>query len=302
MQHRSPRARLLVLFLVAVACLALASTSTGDAGATDTRSAAARHPMAESAEAAFFRVFNEQPQTPDAALQDLMIAYYLDPEDAQTNRLLGLNHLWLAAEGDRQNPRVIEHLYLAETFLLRAQARAPEDARMPSWVLPTQTSLAVIEQDEDRVRAAQQAMVEAYETDPNFHSFVVGLQAFDAPKDDPRFRFALEAMRAAAGCTATGDDSCENHPRWPHNIEAFMVFAADFELKAGNRGQAEAILNAVKQVKGYDTWPYRSVVDERLAELDDRAARYANDNANDDPPSLFTGSNEAACQACHRAR
>ncbi|MEM1181703.1 MAG: hypothetical protein AAGM22_25390 [Acidobacteriota bacterium] len=261
-----------------------------------------RHPLARQAEAEFFEVFNNAPATPEKPLRMLMTAYFMDPDDVQTNLLLGLNHLWIAAEGNHQDPRTIEHLYLAEDFLSRAAERNPADQRMHSWLIPTRLSLANIEQNDDRVEELSQAMFDAYETDPNFHAFVVGVQGFRAPRDDPRFEFSLKAMRSTTGCAGDDDLSCANHPRWPHNIEAFLVFAADFELKAGDVDRARELLTMARNHPDFATWPYRQEVADRLTSLDARAALYANDSADDDPPSLFTGAHEASCQMCHRTR
>lgn len=261
-----------------------------------------RHPLANQAEARFFEIFTRETSPSDAALRDLMTAYYVDPGDARTSLLLGLNHLWLAAEGDRTDPRVIENLYLAERFLARSAEQNPHDPRMPSWLVPARMSLATIEQDDERVTALGREMVEAYASDPNFHSFVVGQQAFSAPRDSERFLFGLKAMRDTGECLDQDDPTCHNHPHWPHNQEAFLVFAADFELKAGDVDRARALLEQTRRIPEFPTWPYRDVVDERLAGLEVRAAAYANADPDDDPASLFTGDHRASCQACHRTK
>src|SRR5689334_11062573 len=113
--------------------------------------AAQRSPLAQAAESAFFGVFNGgEPKDRAAALFPLMAAYATSPEDPRVNLLLGLNHLWMAAEGDRTNPRVIEDLILAERFLSRAQALNPADGRIPSWLVPVRSSLARIERRPER--------------------------------------------------------------------------------------------------------------------------------------------------------
>ncbi len=290
--HPSARlavATVLALSLVA-ALLVAASASEG------------RHPMAAQAEVSFFDHFNRAEEPSKEALGELMTAFFLDPEDGRTNLLLGLNHLWLAAEGERSDPRVIEHLYLAERFLARAQERAPEDGRLASWLIPARTALASIEQRYEDLPELRAEMAAAYEQDPNFHSFVVGTQAFGEPRDSAEFAFGLAAMRAATGCMGAEDPSCRNLPRWPHNLEAFLVFAADFEIKVGKVERAREILTMVRAVPDFGTWPYRAVVEERLGELESRAALYADDNESNDPLSFFGANLDASCQVCHRAQ
>lgn len=125
--------------------------------------AAERHPLAVRAEVRFFEILNHRPQDRSAALGDLMAAYAADPDDARTNLWLGLNHLWLAAEGDRTDPRVIENLILAERFLDRARKLDPGDGRIPSWLVPTRRALARIERAPERTRGLDAELAAAYE-------------------------------------------------------------------------------------------------------------------------------------------
>ena len=261
-----------------------------------------RHPMAASAEAEFFAALNDNPTEPESAVSTLLTAYAIDPGDASTSLWLGLNHLWLAAEGDRRDASAIADLYLAEEFLARAQELNPTDVRIPSWLIPTRQALASIEQRYEDLPALLDEMLAAYESDPNFHSFSVGLQSFDAEAGSERFEQGLRAMRDAAGCVNSDDLTCGNTARWPHNVEGFLVFLADFELKAGQPERARAVLDTVVGHPDFETWPHRQHALDRLAHLDDLAARYANDDEDDDPQGLFAASNGIACQACHGAR
>ncbi|HEV8268785.1 MAG TPA: hypothetical protein VGR00_11140, partial [Thermoanaerobaculia bacterium] len=101
-----------------------------------------RHPMAEKAEASFFALLNDSQGSPSDVLRDLTTAYAIDPTDARTLVLLGLDHLWMAAEGDQRDPMTIQHLVLADHFFARAQDVNPQDDRIPSWLGPTRLILA----------------------------------------------------------------------------------------------------------------------------------------------------------------
>ena len=129
--------------LVLAMILLLPAALLPSAGAAE--SGAARHPAAVGAEQAFFAAFNQGAMPAEQALTPLMGAYATAPDDARTNLLLGLNHLWIAASSDRKDPRVIEHLILSERFLERAQVLAPDDRRIPSWLVPVELSMAGIE-------------------------------------------------------------------------------------------------------------------------------------------------------------
>jgi hypothetical protein len=290
------------LFLTAaLASAAISATGAGAAGA-------GRHPLAQRAEAAFFATFNgfqgEEPAK-SAALPVLLGALATDPADARTPLLLGLNHLWIAAEGDRSDPRVLEHLFLAERYLARAQELNPKDRRIPSWLVPVRLSLTRVEGKEGREKEILRDLQAAYAEDPTFHSFSVGLLGIAEPRTSPEFQQGLAALRATLGTcpeagSATADPTCANTPRWPHNREGYMTFIADYELKAGNVDKARELLMQVRQDPDYPRWPFKAQAEDRWNNLERYAALYGNQDPKDDPPHLMSGAGRASCQACHR--
>lgn len=260
---------------------------------------AGRHPLAVKAEESFFATFNGNPKVRTAPLRDLMTAYAVSPDDARVNLLLGLNHLWLAAEGDMTNPTVIDHLILAEHFLARAQKLDPSDRRIPSWLSPVRLSLAGIHHDKEARDQSVRDIEAAYAEDPNFHSFTLALLGVGSGRESPEFQRGLAALRATAGgCAEAEDPSCENRPRWPHNREAFTTFFADYELKAGHADRARDLLIRTQQDPDYPRWRFKNEVEDRLKNLEPYAALYANADPGDDPPHLMANGG-SMCQSCH---
>ena len=184
-------------------------------------SAADRHPMATRAEADFFNALNASPENRPAAIRELTGAYALDPSDARTSVLLGLAHLWTAAEGNRQDPSGLDHLILAEKFLARAAALDPNDERIPSWLVPARITLATLEKDPARVREAFASLREVCAKRSAFHSFTLALLAVQRPPDSPEFQQGLAALRKTiqGDCLDRKDVACGNRPHWPHNAE-----------------------------------------------------------------------------------
>jgi hypothetical protein len=262
---------------------------------------APRNPLAVKAEQSFYATFNHDPRVRAAPLRDLWTAAVADPSDATTWLLLGLDHLWMAAEGDKTNPLTVEHLVLAERFLSRAQELDPVDRRIPSWLIPVKLSLAEFNGQESRRKEIFAELLAAYREDPVFHSFSVALLSFDAPPGSPEFRRGLDAMRAANERCASpeGDPNCGDRPHWPHSSEAFRTFEADYELKAGNPDRARELLVAVQRLPGYATWPFRGEAEDRLKNLDALAALYADADRGNDPPTLMALSQGTMCQSCH---
>ncbi|HEX7183932.1 MAG TPA: hypothetical protein VF756_19030 [Thermoanaerobaculia bacterium] len=285
----------LVILLTLIASIPVLAVATLAAGATG----AGRHPLAVKAEESFFATLNGNPKVRTAPLRDLMTAYAVSPDDARVNLLLGLNHLWLAAEGDMTNPTVIDHLILAEHFLARAQKLDPSDRRIPSWLAPVRLTLARIHNDKETREQSFRDIQTAYAEDPNFHSFTLALLAVDSDRKSPEFQRGLAALRATeGGCAGAEDPSCENRPRWPHNLEAFTTFFADYELKAGNADRARALLVRAQQNPDYPRWRFQSEVEDRLKNLESYAALYANADPGDDPPHLMANGG-FMCQSCH---
>lgn len=284
------------LIVAALAVLAL----TAGLRFTSAEEKKGRAPVAMMAEKAFFENFNGGGPDRAASLRLLMAAYATDPRDARTCLLLGLNHLWLASEGDHSDPRVIENLILSERFLAEAQRLDPSDRRIPSWLVPVRLSLTQITREPEKREEMQRELLAAYAEDPVFHSFTVALLGFGAPRGSQDHTRGLEALRRVdPGCEET-DPSCRNEPRWPHNQEGFMTFQADYELKAGHPDRAREILAEVQKVPGYASWKFRGEVEERLKNLDQYAKLYADEDPKNDPRTLVAGGSGISCQSCHR--
>jgi hypothetical protein len=267
---------------------------------TDAEEKKGRAPVAMMAEKTFFENFNGGGPDRASSLRLLMAAYATDPKDARTCLLLGLNHLWLASEGDHNDPRVIENLMLSERFLAEAQRLDPSDNRIPSWLVPVRLSLAQIAREPEKREAMQRELQAAYAEDPTFHSFTVALLGFGFPRGSQELARGLEALRKVdPGCEET-DPSCRNEPRWPHNQEGFMTFQADYELKAGHPDRAREILAAVQKGPGYASWKFKGEVEERLKNLEEYAKLYADGDPKNDPRTLMAGGSGISCQSCHR--
>jgi hypothetical protein len=261
-----------------------------------------RSPFAVAAEKGFFQTFNGgAPGDRSAPLRLLMAAYATDPKDSRTNLLLGLDHLWMAAEGGRTDPRVIEDLMLADRFLARAQTLDPLDQRIPSWRVPVRMSLATIEREPARQKEIVGELLAAYEKSPNFHSFSVALLGFGNPKGSPEFQRGLAALQRVKGC-GEEDAACQDRPRWPHNREGFITFHADYELKAGHPDRAAELLRVAQAEPGYPSWPFRGEVEDRLKNLDLYAKLYADADPGNDPPMLMASERGGICQTCHRGQ
>jgi|KBSSwiStaDraftv2_1062776.scaffolds.fasta_scaffold00001_155 hypothetical protein len=289
----------------AFAGAALAGDPAAPGGAVGIASAKSpatgRHPMAVQAESSFFTALEETPATRDAALGELLMAYGIDSTDGRTATLLGLGHLWAAAEGGDRNPKAIEHLLLAERFLTRAGELNPTDDRIPSWLMPARMALAGVERRPDRFPELYAGLIEAYGRRPAFHSFSVGLVNSHQKPGTPRFEEGLKAVRSAyTVCRKESPDrSCGNPVHAPHNREGFALFAAAYEVRAGNLPEAAELLEGSRGLDSYASWPYRERSEELRVAV---AAALKGDSAAMEERTAAALKTGGSCRACHGSK
>lgn len=100
---------------------------------------------------------------------------------------------------------------------------------------------------------------------------------------------------AREGCVIN-HDACGSSSAAPHNFEGGLLIFGDAYLKAGDLESARSIYTLTSIVGADSSWPFLSVVEQRLASIEERAALYQNDDPNDDP--LF-GVAGTLCEGCH---
>jgi hypothetical protein len=316
------RSRPVIVASVACACVAVivftvamasarddARAPTADQVLSSTLGQSAREPASSSRseenstavhEAAFFEALNQHPQQRESALALLRAHVSQLPGDARATLLLGVGHLWVAAENPPDRATVFEHLVLARHFLQRAARLNPADDRIPTWLLSVEISLAQAEgRTEDIVAAIAQLRTQA-ERDPCFHSVAFAINVWEQPRDADELAQAQRSLEAAAACT-TDDSSVRNMERWPHNVEGFLVGLSDVALKRGDRNRALAALVTVEAWPGAESWPHRREADQRRLDFDARAALFADDDPSNDPSFIFERGGPLSCVSCHQA-
>jgi hypothetical protein len=93
---------------------------------------------------------------------------------------------------------------------------------------------------------------------------------------------------------------CWNSWIAPHNFEGFFLNLGDMLVKAGDAAAAVKIYRNARHSPDYATWPYRHVLEDRMA----NAERYVETFRLPDPapgaPTIMVRS-RFACMACHQA-
>jgi hypothetical protein len=241
--------------------LTKSTAQLGAAGAS-AEAAASSSGLEGDAESRFFQALVEGRAEPATVIPDLLVAALQDRDDARTQLLLGLAHLWIAAEGNRADPRQLEHLMLADLYFDRCAELDSRETRLPSWQVPVQLALNAQIGERRDVDEVVAPLLEAFAEDPDFHSFSVGMIAFNSAPESSDFQRGLRAMRSALDADLT-DASVQNRPNWPHNQEGFFLLLADYEQRAGNASAALVMLDRIESVPEFEAWPFRAEVTRR---------------------------------------
>lgn len=235
----------------------------------------------------------------------LLTAAYLDaPRDPATTLLLAHAHLWRAAESDRleePDPRITEHLVLAERYFEEAYRLRPSDHRILGWLASVRMPLGRVHADPDRVEEGYRLLGESVRRYPEFNHFTAGFALARYPAEHERFHEALEHMWAnierCSGATADveppasaydrarqADPACANTPGAPHNFEGFMLTLGDMLLKAGRPEQAREAYGRARTSPRYAEWPYRGILEERMERAPELAERFRHGEREGGPP------------------
>ena len=259
-------------------------------------------------------------QAPEA-IRLLTAAYLENPKQPEITLLLAHAHLWTIAERSRLpelDPRITEHAILAERYFLIAHRLNRNDDRILGLLGGVQLALGSINHDERQTRQGYYLLHDAIRRYPEFNYFSAGYPLSSLPVDDEKFWEGMEDMwEDLALCagepidrenpdyrkymaleTTTGPRRvCWNSWIAPHNFEGFFLNMGDMLVKQGKAEPARKIYAIAKLSKDYESWPYRKLLDERIAKADERARLFGNTDVKQHPEIMFRSAH--ACTACH---
>ncbi|MEM7118004.1 MAG: hypothetical protein AAF614_36575 [Chloroflexota bacterium] len=257
---------------------------------------------------------------PEILIQ-LTAAYLENPNDAEISLLLAHTHLWALAERDRnaRDPLVTNHAILAEKYFEEALRLAPDDVRILGWLGSVKLAIGSIHQDEKATRAGYFMLQDAAKAWPEFNGFTAGYAFSPLPATDSVYQegvaFQWVNLDACAGqtidrenpdyslylssITTAGDKrTCWNSWIAPYNFEGFFLNMGDMLLKNGHVDQAAEIYRIAQLSESYSSWPYKTVLEDRLANLDLLAQQFKDADADNEPEIMFNSTYN--CMACHQ--
>jgi hypothetical protein len=303
----------------AAGCGRLAVWSAPEKAPSAERSAAA-----VEADRLFWKTLHggEYEKIPDA-LTALKAAYLANPNDAVTAAHVGWMHIWRLGERARQpalRPDITDDAVLARKYFEEAVRLNPGEARYLGFYAGLLMAEGTIHKDEKMVRRGFYTMKDAVDAWPEFNYFTAGYTASGQPVDSERFREALEYQWLNLDvCTGEKVDRgnpdyarymrletkdgpqrvCWNSWIAPHNFEGFFLNFGDMLVKAGQPEVAVAMYRNAKQAREYAAWPYKAVLEERIANASKNVQAFRRSEPGPDSPTLMVRST-FACTGCHQ--
>ncbi len=261
-------------------------------------STAANHP----ATVAFDDAFRAGDRSKRAAsIEMLTAAAAALPEEEQIHLMLGLAHLWRLAEplpGEGTPSEQLPSALGARDHLKRAYELCPTDHRIAAWLGPILVRFGRTLQDQATIDEGLAVLDRGIAAYPSFVLFSRLLVFADFPRDAPEFQTALAAVVTNIdACAATPSDPACTNSTVAHNREGAGLFLGDVFTKAGRRADADAAYTSTMSGADFPSWSFQAELTERIQNLDDRIARLANADPNDDPAVAWAAANQ--CALCH---
>ena len=286
---------------------------------------AQRTPAAARADEIFWRTLHSgaYERIPES-LVALKAAYLANPNDPVTAAHIGFLHIWRLTERARLpsggGPDITDDAVLARKYFEEAVRLNPGEARYLGFYAGLLMAEGSIHKDEKLLRRGYFTMKEAVAAWPEFNEFTAGYVAASQPHDSPRFREGLEAMwRNVDVCVGEQVDRanpdyarymrletkegpkrvCWNSWIAPHNFEGFFLNFGDMLVKAGEPERAVVMYHNARLAKDFATWPYKGVLDDRIANAARNVETFRRQDAPADGPVMMVRS-RYACMGCHQ--
>jgi hypothetical protein len=300
-------------------CAAIAVATAPDKEARTEQSPAAR----EAAEHFWATLHEGRYDDIDAAIEEHMRVVVETPDDAVSVARVGWLHAWKAGERARK-PRaatVVGHISLARRYFEEAVALNPDEARYLGFLASFTMTEGAIMKDEAKVREGYFMMGDAVDAFPEFNLFTSGYtMSGGSPQEDPFIEGLAQQWETLDVCfgekvdrsdgsaakylgteTHTGPRRvCWNSEIAPHNWEGFFLNFGDMLVRAGDPVRAKTMYANAKLSRTYDAWPYRDVLERRMAATSTLAKTFA--TAKDgEPEHTSMVSSAFACMGCHQA-
>ena len=256
-------------------------------------------------------------------IEALTAAYLENPRDAETAAHIAFSHVWFASERsrlDRVPATMTEHIALARRYFAEAVRLAPTDERFKGFLASMELAEAKIHGDEKLLRRGYFNLMASVDGWPEFNLFTAGYVLSGLPFTDPMYAEAVEyqwrnidvcvgekfdrrgadATKYLALETTTGPKrACWNSWIAPHNFEGFFLNLGDMLVKQGDAATARRVYAYAKLSKTYAQWPFRSVLEARIAQAEENIALFRDPKPGERTRTMMAHS-AFSCMVCHQ--
>lgn len=243
----------------------------------------------------------------------LQLAADYDRRDGRSRFLLAMFHLYrygqLVTSVDDVSPAAHAELVAANAAfasavpLLWNDASGLGDSRVPGFAAAAKYLQGVVDGNAALRQEGLDDLDHAYQLNGFFNVFdyITVLQTL--PPSDPVFQQVFALVDAyvnapeAFGCLTAQPELCGNAGFAPYNLQGSLTLFGDLYAKANQLPQAQFWYNLVTAFPETATWPFQSVIQDRLVDPAARVALYTDGDPSNDPPII--GAGPEACAVCH---
>lgn len=252
----------------------------------------------------------------------LTAAYLQNPNDPALAAHLGFLHIWAITERQRDKnipPSIVNEIILAKYYFSSAVELSPNDARFLGFYGDSQLVTGKIFQDNREETRGYFTLKHAIDLWPEFNYFTAGYPMTVLPPTSEHFKEALEWQWATMDLCA-GQKINRNSPSFssfmkretregpqrvcwnswiaPFNYEGFFLNMGDMLVKIGDWQTAIKIYQNAKLDKNYSVWPYRDLLEKRIAHAKENVENFQHDFSGPNKTIIFNSGR--GCAICHQ--
>lgn len=252
----------------------------------------------------------------------LLAAYLQNPNDPKLAAHLAFLHIWKITERHRLKtiePMIVNEIILAKHFFQDAVTLDANDARYLGFLGDSLLVTGQIFNDRREEIKGYFTLKKAISQWPQFNYFTAGFPMSSLAADSSQFKEGLEwqwkTLDLCAHEKVNRDDpnysrymklethegpdrACWNSWIAPHNFEGFFLNMGDMLVKSGDPKKAIKIYNNAKLSKDYSTWPFKSILEEKIKLAEENVTHFQKEYISPTKSIMFNAG--YGCVACHQ--
>jgi hypothetical protein len=246
------------------------------------------------------------------------------PDDPRLERHVAWTHVWRLGElarGAASGAEVATSLAVVGPAFVRARELNPGDPRVLGFLAAIRLNEGILFGDRARYDEGSALLGEGITAWPEFNYFSSGYILSQLPRGSAGFALGLEQQwRNIDVCAGVVVDRhqpdlvatfarethvgrqrvCWNSWIAPFNVEGFFLNLGDMLVKDGQVDTGVLVYDAARHLAGYERWPYRAVLEQRIVDAAENADRFNQPATVSGRPIMVSSS--YSCMGCHQAR